>query len=298
MENQQVEIHDTVYNLVIDYKKEDKLRHSLNSLTEKIYGFSFENWYQSGYWEDRCIPYSLMVDGRVVSNILVSEIDFCVLGEKKLFVQLGIVMTDIDFENRGLSRFLMEKVLERYEGKCDMIYLFANDSVLDFYPKFSFVPVNEYQAVKTVVVQNKQPKARKIDVDNPEDLRLLKQLVENRIPVSQLNMLDSMGLILFYCKFFDLYYLQELEMIVVAKYNGDLLTIYDVYSCREVDMNQVIDILAIESTSNVILKFIPLNISDFDIVDAKEEDSTLFVQSKNRALFENNRLMFPILTHT
>lgn len=299
MEKQQVDIHDTVYNLVIDYKKEDKLRHSLNSLTEKIYEFSFENWYQSGYWEDRCIPYSLMVDDRIISNIIVNDIDFYVLGEKKQFVLLTTVMTDPDFRNRGLSRFLMDKVMGDYDGRCDMIYLFANDSAIDFYPKFGFVPVNEYQAAKAVVLQNKQSQVRKMNIDNSEDFHLLKRLVENRIQVSQLSMLDNVGLIMFYCKYFDLfnlknnlYYLEELDAVVVAEYENDLLIIYDIYTCQEVDVNRIVDILAIKNISNVVLKFIPFDTSGFDIVDAKEEDSTLFVQSKNRALFENNKLKF------
>lgn len=38
----------------------------------------------------------------------------------------------------------MNKVLEEYENKYDYMYLFANESVLDFYHKFGFKPVEEH----------------------------------------------------------------------------------------------------------------------------------------------------------
>lgn len=128
-----------------DFKDNDVLRSSFNNLTEKTYGFNFENWYENGCWRDLHIPYSLIYENKVVANVSVNIIDFLVLGEKKRYIQLGTVMTDKDYRNQGLCRKLMGIVLEEWENKCDMIYLFANDSVLDFYPKFGFVKSNEYQ---------------------------------------------------------------------------------------------------------------------------------------------------------
>ena len=37
--------------LVFDYMKNDTLRHQLNALTQKIYGFDFESWMAGGYFE-------------------------------------------------------------------------------------------------------------------------------------------------------------------------------------------------------------------------------------------------------
>jgi len=39
----------------------------------------------------------------------------------------------------------METVLEEWKGNCDCIYLYANDSVVNFYPKFGFVSAYEYR---------------------------------------------------------------------------------------------------------------------------------------------------------
>ncbi|MGE7624770.1 GNAT family N-acetyltransferase [Viridibacillus sp. NPDC096237] len=105
----------------------------------------------------------------MVSHNKVSTIDFIVFGKKKRFVQLGTVMTDEHYRNQGLSRVLMETVLDEWKDKCDMFYLFANDSVLDFYPKFGFVPVDEYEATTKVSKIENPYSVRKMDIDNVND---------------------------------------------------------------------------------------------------------------------------------
>lgn len=52
-------------------------------------------------------------------------------------------MTDVKYRDQGLLRIIMEKVIAEWKDKCELIYLFANDSVLDFYPKFGFDKVQQ-----------------------------------------------------------------------------------------------------------------------------------------------------------
>lgn len=148
MEN--IKINGKSYEYVVNYKNNDELRNSFNSLARKTYEFDFEDWYQNGYWSDRYIPYSIADGNNIVSNLSLNVIDFFVMGEKRTYLQIGTVMTDKEYRNQGLSRFLMEKVLEEWRGRCDLIYLFANDSVLDFYPKFGFDSAQEYQYSKEI----------------------------------------------------------------------------------------------------------------------------------------------------
>jgi GNAT superfamily N-acetyltransferase len=61
-----------------------------------------------------------------------------VFGEKKRYIQLGTVMTHPDYQGQGLSRVLLKKAIADYRDKCDLIFSFANNSVLNFYPKFGF----------------------------------------------------------------------------------------------------------------------------------------------------------------
>ena len=139
-----ISVKDKSYRLVVDYKDDEQLRASFNLLTQKTYGFDFEDWYQSGYWTNRYIPYSLVDGNQIVSNVSVNVIDFIVEGQSRKCLQIGTVMTDLSYRKQGLNRILMNRVLGDWRDKSDLIYLFANNTVLDFYPKFGFSPVNEY----------------------------------------------------------------------------------------------------------------------------------------------------------
>ena len=125
------------YEIISNYRKNDELRSSFNSLAERTFGLSFEGWYKNGFWNEKYIPYSVLYDGNIIANVSVNIINCTVKGNKRRYIQLGTVMTDERFRKQGLSRVLMEKILEEY-SECDGIFLYANDEVLDFYPKFGF----------------------------------------------------------------------------------------------------------------------------------------------------------------
>ena len=59
----------------------------------------------------------------------------------------------------------METVLSDWRDCSDGIYLFANDSVLDFYPKFGFCPMGEYQV--SVNVTPKKGNICRLDIVRP-----------------------------------------------------------------------------------------------------------------------------------
>ena len=46
--------------LVSNYMRDDALRHALNDLTKKTFGFDFESWVTGGYFEGDYIPFSFI----------------------------------------------------------------------------------------------------------------------------------------------------------------------------------------------------------------------------------------------
>ncbi|NQX39971.1 Acetyltransferase (GNAT) domain-containing protein [Pedobacter steynii] len=293
------------YTFLMQYQNEEKWRESFNSLTKKTYRFDFEKWYQSGYWDEGCLLYSLAEGDKVVSHVTVNVIRFTILGVEKKFVQLGTVMTDPDYRKQGLSRVLMEKVMLDWQDHCDMIYLFANDAVLDFYPKFGFVPVNEYQAVYQLKAVKKGPAFRAMNMDNAGDRDLLFHTAQQAVPLFKISMKDNAGLVMFYAHYFDrfsvsdfLYYITDLNAVVVAEYEEEMLILHDILAPATVDIKTVIHAMARENTSEVTLGFMPENAEDYEISLHKEDNSTLFVQAGCNKLFEDHQLIFPLLSHT
>lgn len=57
-------------------------------------------------------------------------------------------------------------------------------------------------------------------------------------------------------------------------------------------------ILESEKIKNVVLRFMPMNSENYEVSLFKEEDSTLFVMDDKSNLFKENKLIFPLLSHT
>ena len=53
-------------------------------------------------------------------------------------IQIGAVGTLPEYRNKGLSKYLMDLVLDKYQDSTDISFLFANETVTEFYPKFGF----------------------------------------------------------------------------------------------------------------------------------------------------------------
>lgn len=91
-------------------------------------------------------------------------------------------MTAPAYRNRGLSRRLMEAVLSDWRTQCDGIYLYANDTVLDFYPKFGFLKAEEY-GFSRPIAPSPAPFVR-LDMDKEESVRLLYSYYEKGNPIN------------------------------------------------------------------------------------------------------------------
>lgn len=297
---EEVFINDKKYTFIKDFKDNTLFRKSYNVLTQKTYGFDFEQWYQSGYWGSGYMPYSLLDGENIVANVSTSIVDCLVLGETKRYIQIGTVMTDPDYQNQGLARYLMKRVIEECKSKCDMIYLFANDSVLNFYPKFGFTAVREYQYFKTITNDNEVVVAEKLDMSLEDNRELVIDKVNNSISMSKLTMMKNVGLVMFYCTSFmsdKVYYLSKQDVIAIAELQGDTLYLQDIFSLSAVDLDSVIKSLTNKEVKAVVLGFIPNDIDSYFVNLLEEDDTTLFVMEDKADLFKDNKLMFPILSH-
>ena len=117
-------------NIIHGYRGDKQLRDSFNALAAQTFGLNFEGWYQNGFWGDNYDPHSLLLDGKVVSNVSVNRTDLVIGGRRYRILQLGTVMTDPAYRGRGYGRAIMEYIEKEY-ADVDGIYLFGNDGVVD-----------------------------------------------------------------------------------------------------------------------------------------------------------------------
>lgn len=271
------------YKLISDYKDNERYRKSLSALAKRIYGFDFEQWYQMGWWGKRYVPYSIASEGEVVANASVNKLEFIIDGEIRHSLQIGTVMTDEAHRNKGLSRELMNVILDEFSGKYETIYLYANPSVIEFYPKFGFVRDKEY--VHSRIFEKKGPSytVRKLDPSNKEDMQLMIRLICGALPSYRISMVDNPGLVMFYFINFmkeNFYYIEEMDAAAAASYEEEGLYLTDVFSDRGYDLASVIYALMDKPEMKVTLGFTPFDTS-FECEELAEEDTTFFVLGKN-----------------
>lgn len=280
-----------------NYRDNESLRNSFNELAGKVFGgLNFEAWYRNGFWKDNYIPYSIVIDGKVVSNISVNACNMNYDGRIVKLIQIGTVMTDPDYRGRGYARMLMEKIIEDYENKVDGIYLFANDSVVDFYPKFGFRKSREYQFSKAVKIDTERtaqlvPMAEKSDWDNM--VQILNKTEQN----AKMYMVSNSGLYMFYLSQFmqeNTFYIEDCDSYAIAEIEDDTLILHAVVGSGAID--RVISAFGKE-IKKVILAFTPNDSTGYDKSEVIEEDTHLFVRGKFFDDTNDDEFMFQAITH-
>ncbi|MED2009017.1 GNAT family N-acetyltransferase [Brevibacillus borstelensis] len=273
-----------------NYKTNEALRRSLSELAASTFGIQFETWYQKGFWNERYIPFSFVEGETVVANVSVNLLSLIMDGEKKKAIQIGTVMTHPEYRKQGLSARLMNKVLEEYENQYDFMYLFANKTVLDFYPRFGFKPAEEH-LFSMDFTPSPSPSAdtgiRKLTVKDEADLRFIYRLASERLPVSQRFGTDgAQGIFMFYClNVFgdDLYYLENEDVLAIYKKENNHLDLFDVISTKEVNIHDILTKIAGSDTEKVTFHFTP----DYEGIEVKSEiyDGGLFVRANEGNIY-------------
>lgn len=292
------------FRLVKQIRENDPLRENFFRLAEQVFGLNFRDWYRKGFWTDQYIPY-VMADGeRVAANVSVNIMNFVWHDVPKHYVQLGTVMTDPAYRGQGLARTLLEEVLKDWAERCDCLYLFANSSVLDFYPKFGFARTTEYQYIMRLDAQQSvKSRFRKLNMKLPEDRALFHAYCIKPHPFSVFSMKDNYGLLMFYCDSFlkdCIYYSQDADAVCVAAREGDGILCYDIFGGDKDSMTELLHGLADAVATNakqVFLGFTPANSNGCSCAPVCAADDALFLLSGKESIFQDHPVMFPLLSH-
>lgn len=284
--------------IVKNYRNNAALRHSFNELAEKTFGLNFEDWYQNGFWGDNYNPYSIVIDGKVAANVSVNKTNMLFGGTVKHLLQLGTVMTDEAYRNQGLIRKIMERIEYDYGGKADGYYLFANDSVLDFYPKFGFRKATEYE-YSGEVYNTGECQLEQILMNCPGRWRQLETAMERSIFRGGFDMIGNRELILFYVTKFmqdKVFYHKPTDTWVIAGTDGGNLYLHNVFSGTLTELAEVIRLFG-RDIRHITLGFVPADRENYKITELREEDCTLFVKGAAPDMPERERLRIPSLAH-
>lgn len=294
------------YKYCNNIKDDDVLRESFNELTRMTFGFDFTNWYDRGHWGNKYIPHVLLDHNKVISNVSANIMRFNVNGQIKKYIQLGTVMTHPEYRGKGLNKYLMNKVLESFSSEVDGIYLFGNDSVLDYYPRFGFTTINEYEYYSNLNMKKSDVKylLEKVDLSDLNQRKLLYDMILNCSQKEwslndSMNMYDNLGLYHFWVDMEfsdDIYYLPEIEAYVIACIEQGQLQLIQIIGNRKVDIDKLS--LSFDTDIKTIkFGFTPADREQYNFKIHREDDTTLFILGNDLLDIEREKLMFPIISH-
>lgn len=292
------------FKFITKYMENDKYRKSFNELAIKTFNIDFDEWFKEGFLDENYINYSFLSREKVVANVSVNKFFIMYNGKLNRAIQLGTVMTDEEYRNKGLIRKLMDKILKEYEDY-DLIYLFANKSVLDFYPKFGFKRVIEgkYEIDTNQIedIQLNNDNIMKLDLENDEHKGIVKKIAQERVPISQkLCAIKDMWPLYLYCNYEfrdELYYLKQEKIIAILKRENDVVELYDILSENHFDLDSIISQIIKKEDKRLKLKFVPDSTKytvDFELGDKTED--YLFVMEGKETLCDG--ILFPKTSHT
>ena len=289
--------------LVSNYMRDDALRHALNDLTKKTFGFDFEDWVTGGYFEGDYIPYSFIEDGKIISNVSANRMTFLQNGVEKNYIQIGTVMTDEAYRRQGLAKKLMDHVVKQYKDSCDGFYLFANLDAVDFYDKCGFSKETEYRySVKDEFCIGKSAGEIFMPV-NTEDKQMKQKymdMVRRSAVNSSLEQLNKFGLQMFYTADMEnVYYAKDMDCFIVAEMEENTLLLQSILCENHVTLLDVLQRVRGEY-HKCQLGFTP-TLKDMDICVAEQydgaDDYRLFYLGKQLKRIEDEKLYFPELSH-
>lgn len=289
--------------LVSNYMCDDTLRHALNDLTKKTFGFDFESWVTGGYFEGDYIPYSFIEDGTIISNVSANRMTFLQNGVEKNYIQIGTVMTDKAYRRQGLAKKLMDHVVKQYKDSCDGFYLFANLDAVDFYDKCGFSKETEYRySIKNEFCMKKSAGEIFMPVNTGD--KQMKQkymdMVRRSAVNSSLEQLNKFGLQMFYTADMEnIYYAKDMDCFIVADMEENTLLLQSIICENHVTLLDVLQRVRGEY-HKCQLGFTPA-LKDMDICVAEQydgaDDYRLFYLGEQLKSIENEKLYFPELSH-
>lgn len=149
-------------------------------------GLDFKTWYDKGFWPDEYIPHAIIDKNLIVANVSITKMKLLIDGRPVDGIQIGTVGTIPEYRGRGLSGYLMNHVLEQYKDKNEFIFLFANENVVDFYPKFGFTRYNEVIYISETAIPKSYYSARKLNINLKSDFEIITGLLYSRLDITRL----------------------------------------------------------------------------------------------------------------
>lgn len=281
---------------ICGYMDDEEYRPLLSELTGEIFGFSFESWYSSGFFEGEYIPYSYLENGKIIANTSANIMRFAYNGEEKFYIQIGTVMTRPEYRKQGLARSLIEKILTDYKAVADGFYLFANLNALRFYEKIGFQRQDQWR----YIIVGSGCGISLIDDFLPvgkEHRDAYVQMLKSAKLNAAFDHINRCSLQMFYTmEMENVYFNSLLNCYAIMHAEGDVLHLDSIISSNELDLKNMIQDKG--AYSKIVLGFTPKERESFEAECYNGEDEYRFYYiGSDLECISKDKLYLPVMSH-
>jgi predicted N-acetyltransferase YhbS len=221
----------------------------------------FRSWCSRGGWTRAYEVHGVAQAGEIVASVSVMRMRVLIGGREVRGAQLGAVGCIPELRGRGLMRPLLERVLAQLEAEADLVWLYANDQVLDFYPRFGFRRARESEFELELPLEPAPVPAPRLDLDDPSQRGAwLSACARSLPPTERFGTRDHGSVALWHALNFhphDVRVLGEGDTYAVAVQRGDALHLLDLAAPRRFDLLPVLPRLIREPIARVRFGFCP-----------------------------------------
>lgn len=257
-------------------------------------------WRDYGGWTEDYEVFAIVDGGKIVSTIGRSRMQLVINGEDQMGYQLGAVATLEPYRRRGLARRLMTWVIDELDAPDQPIILFANDSVLDFYPRLGFRRIPQRRATAKVFIESSGTHAPRFDPSSAVDRSRLAKLCARARPSRGPLAARNYNWILLWnliCGPATAFWLREVDALIATSVAKEQLVIHDVIATQPFNLELAIPTLITQPVTELEFILDPENWWPTPIRSEPDDaDATLF--ARGRASTIERPVQFPELART
>jgi predicted N-acetyltransferase YhbS len=197
-------------------------------------------WRDRGGWTTDYEVFALLDGDQIVSTVGRSRMQLVNNGHAVAGYQLGAVGTLPHYRGRGLARRLMDEIVGELDHPDQPIILYANDSVVGFYPRFGFRRVAQKQSVAEVSIAPTKMSAARFDPDDVAQRSKLRNLFGRAMPIrGPLSAANYCSIALWHLSANSIkaFWLPEFDALIAASSENERLIIHDVIAARPFELS-------------------------------------------------------------
>ncbi len=269
-----------------------RIKHSDRDWHERVFAFmesvfraagsNFKPWADRGGWRPGYEILAIERDGQILSTVGRQRMRLVVNGQGRDGYQLGGVASRPDQRGRGLSRRVLTWVLSEADAQNLPVILFANKSVLDFYPRFGFRRVFQKRFTAAGTIAPGVHPAPTIDIEAATDRARVETLCARAgILGETFSARDYYPALLFHLIYRPrpVYWFDECEAALIASVEGERLVLHELLAARPFDLAAALPRLISHPVGELEFRFSPEGWwPAAQALSADEADSPLFVR--------------------